>query len=296
MGLKQKISSFPPNTRLTLVVTILVRSLLGAHKNNMGSERMRKNLLLTLSLFSSPSRCLSIYRRVLVSTTATAAFSSNPRMSPQATPGKTDKFWDWIAERYAKTPIKDEEAYAKKLQITQSYLNKDMEVLEYGCGTGSTSLIHAPFVKHILATDISANMLEIAKKKKEDSNVDNVDFQQSSIEELQLPDASKDVVLGLSILHLLKNRDEVLAKTHQWLKPGGLFVTSTPCIGEMGAGIKFLVNAFMPIGHFFGVLPHVSTITKTDLKESLAKNGFSIEYEWQPKPDAAVFIIGRKGA
>ncbi len=31
-----------------------------------------------------------------------------------------------------------------------------------GCGTGTTALIHAPFVKHITGIDISPNMLEIA--------------------------------------------------------------------------------------------------------------------------------------
>ena len=66
------------------------------------------------------------------------------------------KFWDWIAERYARTPVADEASYKKKLQITQDYLRPGMEVLEFGCGTGSTALIHAPHVKHIHAIDISS--------------------------------------------------------------------------------------------------------------------------------------------
>ena len=66
------------------------------------------------------------------------------------------KFWDRIAERYARTPVADETSYKKKLQITQDYLRPGMEVLEFGCGTGSTALIHAPYVKHIHAIDISS--------------------------------------------------------------------------------------------------------------------------------------------
>ncbi|CAB9501489.1 Arsenite methyltransferase [Seminavis robusta] len=208
--------------------------------------------------------------------------------------GQTGKIWDRFAEGYAKSPIGDMEAYQKKLEITQKYLRKDMQVLEYGCGTGGTSLIHAPYVKHILATDISGKMLEIAKTKQQEADVKNVEFRQTSIDQLELPKESQDVVLGLSILHLLKNRDEAIAKTHQWLKPGGLFVTSTVCIGEMGAGAKFFIKALLPVGQFFGFAPHVSALTKADLKESLVKTGFSIEYEWQPKDDAAVFIIGKK--
>ncbi len=36
-----------------------------------------------------------------------------------------------------------------------------------------------------------------------------------------------DMVLGLSILHLLENKAEVMAKVHRMLKPGGVFVAST---------------------------------------------------------------------
>ena len=44
------------------------------------------------------------------------------------------KFWDKNAERYYKEPIKDEEFYQHKLQITRELLRPDMELLEFGCG------------------------------------------------------------------------------------------------------------------------------------------------------------------
>ena len=62
---------------------------------------------------------------------------------------KSAKFWDRIAKRYSKQPVADETSYQKKLQITHEYLKPDMEVLELGCGTGSTAIIHSPYVKHI---------------------------------------------------------------------------------------------------------------------------------------------------
>lgn len=206
--------------------------------------------------------------------------------------GQEGKFWDRMAENYSKQPIADEAAYQKKLQITQQYLKKDMNVLEIGCGTGGTSIIHSPHVKHILATDYSAKMIEIAKGKAQDANIKNVEFQQVSIDRLKLPDESQDVVLGLSILHLLKNRDEAIAKTHRLLKPGGLFVTSTACIGDMGMATNFFMKTLFPIGKLFG-MPHIGVFKTEDLKESLTQNGFKIEYEWHVKPGTA-FIIGKK--
>ena len=75
------------------------------------------------------------------------------------------RFWDKIADRYAKKPVSDEAAYQKKLRVTRDYLRPDMDVLEFGCGTGSTAITHAPFVKHIQAIDISSRMIEIAHGK-----------------------------------------------------------------------------------------------------------------------------------
>ena len=85
-------------------------------------------------------------------------------MSPSA------KFWDKIAEKYAKQPIADEASYQKKLQVTQEYFTPEMEVLEFGCGTGSTAIIHAPYVKQIRAIDISENMIAIAKNERTSRN------------------------------------------------------------------------------------------------------------------------------
>ena len=52
----------------------------------------------------------------------------------------TAKFWDGIAEKYAKSPIRDIESYEHTLQRTVSYLKPTDQVLELGCGTGRTAL------------------------------------------------------------------------------------------------------------------------------------------------------------
>ncbi len=142
-----------------------------------------------------------------------------------------NRFWDRHAKGYAKRPVAGEAAYQRKLKVTQDYLTLDMKVLELGCGTGTTALIHAPFVKHITCIDISRNMLEIARAKAESGNVKNVTFQQSSVYGLETSDSSYDVVMGHSILHLLENKEAVIARVHRMLKPGGVFVSSTACLG-----------------------------------------------------------------
>ena len=198
-------------------------------------------------------------------------------------------FWDRIAKRYSKQPVADEAAYQKKLRVTHEYFQPDMEVLEFGCGTGSTAITHSPFVKHIQAIDISSNMIEIAQGKADAQYIENVTFTRSTIDEFSVSDQSLDAVLGLSILHLLDNWEEVIAKVYKMLKPGGIFVTSTACIGDSMQYLKVIA----PIGKPFGLILRV--FTRKELEDSLTGAGFEIDTLWQPPGKGkAVFIVAKK--
>ncbi len=200
------------------------------------------------------------------------------------------QFWDKVAEKYSKQPIADEAAYQQKLAVTRNYFRPDMEVLEIGCGTGSTAILHAPYVKHIRAIDFSANMIAIAQGNAEAEHIDNVTFEQATIEDLNSPEQSLDAVLGLSILHLLKNKEAVIAQVYQMLKPGGLFVTSTVCVGDTMSWLKLIA----PIGQFLGFLPFVQVLTAQELADSLNQAGFELDYQWQPSKGKAVFIVAKR--
>lgn len=199
------------------------------------------------------------------------------------------RIWDLMAKRYSKQPLADEAAYQKKLKVTRKYFRPDMEVFEFGCGTGSTAIAHAPYVKHILAIDGSRKMIEICQGKADAGNIKNVTFEQSTIDEFSVSDNTYDAVLGLSILHLLKNKEAIIAKVYNMLKLGGVFVTSTMCIGDDQKFIKFVT----PIMRLVGLV--LKVFTKKELEESLTDAGFKIDYEWQPSGKGkAVFIVVKK--
>lgn len=200
------------------------------------------------------------------------------------------KFWNKIADRYSRRPISDEAVYEKKLDITRKYFRPDMEVLEIGCGTGTTAIAHAPHVGHILATDLAPRMIEIATEKAEAANIDNVTFRVSSVDVLDLPDASIDAVMAHNLLHLLEDREPAIADIQRMLKPGGVFVTSTACLGDM----MLLLQLIVPVGRLLRLFPLVKVFSTAELKRSFEKFGFEIDYEWLPKKNAAVFIVCRK--
>ena len=178
---------------------------------------------------------------------------------------QSSKFWDKIAERYSRRPVADEAAYQKKLQVTREYFRPDMEILEFGCGTGSTAIVHAPYVKNIQAIDISSKMLEIAQAKADAQQIGNINFICSTIEELNIPDESQDAVLGMSILHLLQDKEDVIAKVYKMLKPGGVFVSSTACLGDMMVLFRIIFKLIIPAGRLLGLMPLVKIFTSEEL-------------------------------
>lgn len=198
-------------------------------------------------------------------------------------------FWNIIANRYSKQAVADEAAYQKKLEVTQTYFKSDMEVLEFGCGTGTTAIIHAPYVKHIRAIDFSAKMIAIARDKAEAKNISNITFEQNTIEEISIPDQSMDVVMGHSILHLLKDKEAVIAKVFQLLKPSGFFVSSTICVGDASGFFKHIAPYIKYIG-----MPWLMVFTADELAECLTDAGFEVDYQWRPGKDKAIFIIAKK--
>jgi len=202
------------------------------------------------------------------------------------------RFWDRVSAKYAAQPIADEESYAYKLEKTRACLSPEDEVFEFGCGTGGTAILHAPHVRHILATDISGEMLDIARQRARDAGVGNVTFEQVGIEDFDSAPGRFDAVLGLSILHLLADRGAAIAKVRSMLKPGGVFVSSTACLGDA----MWFMAPIIPIARLLGFFPQVKVFTVKQLVRSLRRAGFEIEHQWQPGKTKGVFIIARKPA
>lgn len=202
------------------------------------------------------------------------------------------EFWDKKAAGYAKSSISDEQAYQRKLSETQALFSPEMRVLEFGCGTGATAVQHAPHVQHIDATDISENMLDIARTRAREANVENISFTCAALTELNAGAASYDAVLGLNIIHLLENRKATLAEAARVLKPGGLFVSSTACLGD--SPLRF-IKYFAPLGKLLGLMPDVYIFREAELTAEIEKHGFTIETQWHHGfKNISVFIIARK--
>jgi SAM-dependent methyltransferase len=199
-------------------------------------------------------------------------------------------FWNRIAGKYARMKVPDEASYQRKLEITRDFLTPDSDVLEFGCGTGSTAIAHAPHARHILALDISPEMLRIARDKAAAAGIANVTFEEEGIEDYEAPEGSYDMVMCHSLLHLLDDRDAAIAKIHGLLKPGGIFISSTMCISD---GLGFM-RPILPLGRILGLFPVVKVFSSDTLRGAIESAGFEIVEDWRPGKRKATFLVARK--
>lgn len=99
-------------------------------------------------------------------------------------------------------------------------LDENAVVLDYGCGTGWTSIPLAEKAKKVYAIDIAASDIDLLKKAIADNSVTNLFPSVSDAENLPFGAESFDFVFGNSILHHL-HLDKALSEVHRVLKKGG---------------------------------------------------------------------------
>lgn len=201
------------------------------------------------------------------------------------------RFWDGAADKYAASPVKDVPAYEKTLERVRAYLKPTDRVLELGCGTGTTALKLADASGRITATDISARMIEIARKKALDQGVDNVDFRQGTPGDGTLGGETYDVVTAFNFLHLLPDLPAALTEIRDRVEPGGLFISKSVCLQGPWRAMWLAIIVM----RLFGKAPYVNFLSTRRLESEIRKAGFEIiETGDYPKSPPSHFVVARR--
>lgn len=202
-----------------------------------------------------------------------------------------ESFWNRQAESYSKKPIKDMAAYERKLERTRAYLSPGDRILEAGCGTGSTALLLAKDVAHITAIDISSRMIGIAEDKRQKAGVDTVAFKTATLDLDSLETASFDAVLAFSFLHLLDDPGAAIRRIYDLVKPGGVFISKTVCLGEKAGFWPVLIKGMQIVGY----APSVTYLKARQIDTLVADAGFDIvETADYPGSMTSRFVVARK--
>ncbi|KAB2850175.1 MAG: class I SAM-dependent methyltransferase [Hyphomicrobiaceae bacterium] len=205
---------------------------------------------------------------------------------------KDQQFWDRVARKYARDPIKDMAGYTRTLGSTRQRLRETDTVLELGCGTGTTALSLAPAVARLVGTDVSGEMIAIAREKAGAQGCGNVAFEVAPADHAFRADGAFDAVLAFNVLHLIADRSAAFQQAVRALKPGGLFISKTPCLSEMNPLLRLAV----PVARLVGKAPHVAFFSALELESEIERVGFEIierARHGSGRKDPRIFIVAR---
>lgn len=209
---------------------------------------------------------------------------------------KSKEFWDSSANNYDKTEERFEFIHHRARSLAKKHLRDTDFVLDYGCGTGTTACAFAGLVEKIHAIDISSRMIEIANGKAASGDVENVHFDEADIFDEQFEPDSFDVIMAFNMLHTVPDPQKVVLRTLELLKPGGRFISVTPCLGGKMSFTVRLQIWLMRVLLKFGVIPvPIRRLTSSDLDALVANKSLQVvEAEEIFKGASSYFIATEK--
>lgn len=183
------------------------------------------------------------------------------------------EFWNMRSRTYDQQSGEEyAQAYEKTVSNTLKYLTGEARVLEFACGTGITTVAIAPHVSFVRAIDISDEMVGKAREKIQALGLSNVELSQTDLFDPCLEEGSFDAVTAFNVLLYVENRAEVLERIRSLLKPDGMFLSATDCLGEgiTRVGIRKFWKSHT------GSMPYVAFDSRKKLEGEIVRAGFTV--------------------
>ncbi len=122
-------------------------------------------------------------------------------------------------------------------------------VVDLGCGGGMDVFLAARKVGssgRVIGIDMTSEMLERARAGQQKLGLTNVEFHQSTIDRLPLPDNSVDCVISNCVINLVPDKLAVFREILRVLKPGGRVALSDIALKqELPSEVKQSVEAYV---------------------------------------------------
>lgn len=142
--------------------------------------------------------------------------------------------------------------------------SSDVDVLDYGCGTGLVGLYLLPHVRTVTGADSSPGMLDVLRGKIESGGIRGMSAIRLDLEQDPPPSNRYGLIVTCMTLHHVAGIERVLSAFHTMLRAGG-----TLCIADLDLepGIFHTREAAPSVRHH--------GFDRADLKAKLKQAGFA---------------------
>ena len=207
---------------------------------------------------------------------------------------KKEEYWS----KFANTFDEDQkyivgEAVQQALMERLSRESSLGELIEFGCGAGLFTRVLAENASRVMATDLSDEMLAVARTQLKDWQ--NVIVEKADCAKTDFPSGKFGSVFMANLIHVIENPSIALQESYRILKDGGLLLI----VDYTGYGMKWFEMMKMGIRFFrkWGKPPAYSKgkLSPDELCSLVESAGFKVE-EVQLMGDKtkALYLRGRK--
>jgi 2-polyprenyl-3-methyl-5-hydroxy-6-metoxy-1,4-benzoquinol methylase len=160
------------------------------------------------------------------------------------------RFFDDEAEHWSDLYVRDPQ-FKRRLQVLSPLIKEQVarsgggRALDAGCGSGVFTALLARSGYKVLAVDESEAMLDAARRHCGSALADaegSVEFRTASLEDLNVPARSFDVILCLSVLEYVADDAAALRQLGDAVTPGGVLVLSVPNRRGVVRTVERLIN------------------------------------------------------
>lgn len=204
-----------------------------------------------------------------------------------------EKYWSRFAETYDENQEyvvgKD---FLKDITNELNALSDLGDVIEFGCGTGYFTKTIAPKANHLIATDLSDELLEKAKIRLKENP--NVTIQKENCMEPSFKSNEYDSVFMANLIHVIEDPLKALQESSRILKDGGLLIIVT----FTNYGMKWFEKIKLGLRYLktWGKPPqHVHAFSPEKLASLMETAGFAVEEsKIIGNRTKALYLIGKK--
>jgi ubiquinone/menaquinone biosynthesis C-methylase UbiE len=161
-----------------------------------------------------------------------------------------------------------------KMDWVSGQFNDTDTTLEIGCGTGIYSALIAKKVKSLLATDMSNEMLELARTNL--NQYDNIEIRREDCYAISCEDNTFDSILLANLIHIVTDPHAVLKECQRVLKKDGRIII----VSYTFYGLSF-IQKIIAISHYiknFGLPPSSGkNFNPANLSKIAEDVGFSVK-------------------